>query len=75
MVSRYADDDLPWIRHPDNGIFNLVAAHPGCNNDKRDFLAGLDHVRKWRVRFDLSEGLHRQLQTIAMTATGRPSEP
>jgi HNH endonuclease len=31
---------LPWSRHPDNTINNLVAAHAACNNAKSVSLAG-----------------------------------
>jgi 5-methylcytosine-specific restriction endonuclease McrA len=39
-IGQEADIDhlLPWARHPDNGIENLVVADSRCNNDKRDFL-------------------------------------
>lgn len=30
---------IPWARYPDDGVHNLVAADPGCNQAKRDFLA------------------------------------
>lgn len=49
------DHFLPWIRHPDNGIHNLVAAHPACNNDKRDQLAGSRHLKRWLVRIQQAE--------------------
>jgi 5-methylcytosine-specific restriction endonuclease McrA len=45
------DHFLPWSRHPDDGIHNLVAAHPACNNRKRDFLAADEHVAAWSERF------------------------
>lgn len=44
------DHFIPWSRHPDDGLENLVAAHEGCNGDKRDFLASAKHVRTWRKR-------------------------
>ena len=44
------DHFIPWARQPDNGIHNLVAAHPACNNAKRDFLAAPGHVERWRDR-------------------------
>jgi 5-methylcytosine-specific restriction endonuclease McrA len=52
-LGRSADVDhfLPWSRHPDDGIHNLVAAHPACNNRKRDFLAADEHVESWSERF------------------------
>jgi 5-methylcytosine-specific restriction endonuclease McrA len=30
------DHFLPWSRFADDGIDNLVAAHPRCNGNKRD---------------------------------------
>jgi hypothetical protein len=44
------DHFIPWARHPDNGIENLVVADQECNASKRDFLAAGEHVRKWRSR-------------------------
>lgn len=44
------DHFIPWARYRDNGIDNLVLADPRCNASKRDFLAGIDHLRKWRSR-------------------------
>ena len=46
------DHFVPWARWPDNGIENLVAAHPGCNNSKRDFLAATRHLEAWLPRFE-----------------------
>ena len=39
------DHFIPWSRYPDDTLDNLVAAHPRCNNSKRDFLAAVDHPR------------------------------
>ena len=44
------DHFIPWARHPDNSVDNLVVAHPVCNNQKRDFLASAEHVERWRER-------------------------
>jgi hypothetical protein len=51
-VLRDADVDhfLPWSRHPDNGLDNLVAAHGRCNGQKSASLAGLDHLEHWLAR-------------------------
>lgn len=48
-LSGRADVDhfIPWARYPDDGLDNLVAAHPKCNNSKRDFLAAAEHVEHW----------------------------
>ena len=45
------DHFIPWIRHPDNGIENLVAADAACNNAKRSFLAAATHLETWLERF------------------------
>jgi hypothetical protein len=59
------DHFIPWARHPDNGIDNLVASHARCNHEKRDFLAAADHVEHWRAR-----SLHHadELQVMAEQA-------
>jgi len=44
------DHFIPWSRYPDDGLDNLVAAHPACNNNKRDFLASAEHVEHWVAR-------------------------
>ena len=44
------DHFIPWSRHPDNGLDNLVVAHGRCNNRKRDFLAAAGHVERWAAR-------------------------
>ena len=44
------DHFLPWARHPDDGLDNLVVAHAECNGDKSDFLADTRHVRRWAER-------------------------
>ncbi|MBM3978578.1 MAG: hypothetical protein FJ294_13390 [Planctomycetes bacterium] len=62
-VSRtHVDHFIPWSRHPDDGLDNLVAADERCNGDKRDFLPGHIHVERWARRC----GAHdRQLEAIA----------
>jgi len=58
------DHFLPWARHPDNGLENLVAAHTDCNGAKRDYLAGGSHLERWRTRSRESsarlDGLERE---------------
>lgn len=46
------DHFLPWARHPDEGIHNLVVADRTCNNSKRAYLASAEHVERWRCRLD-----------------------
>jgi 5-methylcytosine-specific restriction endonuclease McrA len=46
----HVDHFLPWSRHADNGLDNLVVAHAKCNSAKRDYLAALPHIERWRSR-------------------------
>lgn len=46
----HVDHFVPWSRHADNSIDNLVAAHDSCNGRKSDFLAAAEHVERWRER-------------------------
>jgi diadenosine tetraphosphate (Ap4A) HIT family hydrolase len=63
------DHFIPWARHPDNGIENLVIADPRCNGNKRDFLAAGEHVERWAQRFGASdEAVREQLTDIARRA-------
>lgn len=45
------DHFLPWSRHPDNTLDNLVAAHATCNNAKSASIAGHEHLEAWADRF------------------------
>ncbi len=65
------DHYLPWSRHPDNTIDNLVAAHTACNNAKAASLAGLEHLRRWLARFQPSDPAYIALAQTA-SATGWP---
>ncbi len=44
------DHFLPWVRYPNDAIENLVVADAGCNGNKRDFLASVEHVDRWTSR-------------------------
>jgi 5-methylcytosine-specific restriction endonuclease McrA len=44
------DHFIPWSRHPDNGIENLVVSDTRCNGAKRDHLAAGHHVARWIER-------------------------
>lgn len=44
------DHFIPFARHPDNGLANLVAADPCCNAHKRDFIAADAHLARWLER-------------------------
>lgn len=46
------DHFIPWSRHPDDAIENLVVADRICNGDKRDRLAAPEHVARWSARMD-----------------------
>jgi hypothetical protein len=46
----HVDHFLPWARHPDDGIDNLVATDVRCNSSKRDYLASAEHVERWLSR-------------------------
>jgi hypothetical protein len=50
LESADVDHFLPWSRHPDNGVQNLLVAHATCNRAKSDFLASADHVQHWSTR-------------------------
>jgi hypothetical protein len=66
------DHFVPWARHPDNGIHNLVAVDQRCNGAKRDFLAAAEHVEHWTQRF--SDNGKTELATIA-TEVGWEQHP
>ncbi len=46
----HVDHFIPWARHPDNGLHNLVVADERCNGAKRDHLASVEHLSRWRAR-------------------------
>jgi hypothetical protein len=58
------DHFLPWTRHIDNGIENLVFAHGTCNRDKSAFLAAERHLERWVGRM-ADGGLSRALRALA----------
>jgi hypothetical protein len=64
------DHFIPWSRYPDDGLDNLVAAHPACNNSKRDFLAAAEHVEHWAKR----GRRHRSDFTLLATAANWPCD-
>ncbi|MDP8909797.1 MAG: HNH endonuclease [Chloroflexota bacterium] len=61
--SAQIDHFIPWSRHLDDGIENLVFAHARCNNDKRAHLAAEDHIEHWmrRLRDPVQAGQLAQL--------------
>jgi diadenosine tetraphosphate (Ap4A) HIT family hydrolase len=62
------DHFIPWARHPDNGIHNLVAVDQRCNGAKRDFLAAGTHVEHWASRLSGNASARAQLDDIASAA-------
>ena len=54
------DHFIPWSRHPDNSLDNLVAAHPACNNAKAASIASVRHLKHWidRVRGPVLAQVH-----------------
>ena len=72
---RQVDHFVPWSRHPDDGLDNLVVTDASCNGAKRDHLAAAGHVERWAERnrqrqvelaqiADLEEWSHRPLRTL-----------
>ena len=49
------DHFIPWSRYPLDLGHNFVYAHKGCNNAKRDHLAAVTHLERWRIQ-NLDEG-------------------
>lgn len=46
----HVDHFVPWARHPNNGLENLVSADEDCNERKSDHLAAVEHVERWLER-------------------------
>ena len=44
------DHFLPWARHPEDALGNLVVAHARCNLNKSDFIADIPHALAWANR-------------------------
>jgi hypothetical protein len=53
----HIDHFLPWARHANDAIENLVAAHDGCNLAKSDHLASAVHLERW-LRRGADDGHH-----------------
>lgn len=66
----HVDHFIPWARHPDNGIYNLVAADGRCNGAKKDYLACAAHVERWRARSVLHAGALDQIASVERWDTG-----
>jgi hypothetical protein len=65
LKAAHVDHFVPWSRHPDDAIDNLVAAHEKCNAYKSDLLADAQHVERWVLRQRSRSG---DLDEIARTA-------
>jgi hypothetical protein len=64
------DHFIPWARHPDDAIQNLVLAHRSCNSAKRDFLAAASHLAHWNDRLTRSAAAS---STSSRSSTGGPA--
>ncbi len=67
------DHFIPWSRHPDNHLDNLVAAHSACNNAKSASLAGMVHLRHWTLRFS-DPAVNARIEHVH-AVTGWPRRP
>ncbi|MFP4600193.1 MAG: HNH endonuclease [Persicimonas sp.] len=59
------DHFVAWSRCPNDDLYNLVLAHPTCNNAKSDHLAALPHLRRWVRRFDSSTSISQRISDVA----------
>lgn len=59
------DHFVPWARHPDDGVDNLVVAHGRCNGNKSDHLADAGHVARWAERVTEHRAALAQIATDA----------
>ena len=74
---RQVDHFVPWSRHPDDGLDNLVVTDAVCNGAKRDHLAAAEHVERWAERnqqrevelaqiADFKQWSHRPRRTLSV---------
>lgn len=66
----HVDHFLPWARHPDDGLGNLVAADRACNGQKRDHLADHALLARWRNRLDEQQPALDQVASAASWDVG-----
>jgi 5-methylcytosine-specific restriction endonuclease McrA len=59
------DHFVPWARHPDSGLDNLVVADARCNGWKGAWLAATDHLARWAGRFAPGDRLGAGLEEVA----------
>jgi 5-methylcytosine-specific restriction endonuclease McrA len=50
----HVDHFIPWSRHPNDAIENLVVAHSACNISKSNFLVAPHHLERWKERLGSS---------------------
>lgn len=68
------DHFIPWARHPNNAIENLVAAHARCNSSKSDYLAAEPHLARWLQRLqDQGNALQQISSDVAWESAGQTS--
>ena len=60
------DHFLPFSKHNDDSLDNLVAACRKCNGSKSDSYPSLPHVSKWMERFVKGSQTDHDLDTIAV---------
>ena len=65
IAGAHVDHFVPWSRHFDNGLDNLVAACARCNNSKSNLLASGSHVGRWAQRFDADSQTASDIARIA----------
>jgi hypothetical protein len=67
----HVDHFLPWARHANDAIENLVAVHDGCNIAKSDHLASAVHLeRGLRRGADDGPSLAEVARTIVWPSAG-----
>jgi len=65
------DHFIPWARHPNDAIENLVPADRPCNNNKRDSLAAMKHLARWAERLGTHDDRLGHLATDCRWQTDR----
>jgi len=61
------DHFVPWSRHQDDGLDNLVVADRRCNGAKSSSLAAAEHVANWARRFAAQSAEEAQFASLAAT--------
>jgi 5-methylcytosine-specific restriction endonuclease McrA len=64
-VQAEVDHFVPWSRHQDDGLDNLVVADQRCNGAKSSSLAAAEHVAQWARRFAAHSAEAAQLASLA----------